>query len=89
MHTPGGKVCDSESPNGRLAGRPPPARIVDDVFPLGSIGAGNNCNDLVGVAHYARQDLWFTSLFYGVLVVMAIVGLRAWALRRPTAIEAP
>lgn len=38
--------------------------------------------DLVAVAHYAHQGLWFTSLFYGVLVGMAGAGLRAWSARR-------
>jgi nicotinamide mononucleotide transporter len=40
--------------------------------------------DVVGIVHYARQGLWFTSLLYLVLVVMAIVGLRAWAARGRT-----
>jgi nicotinamide mononucleotide transporter len=38
--------------------------------------------DLVAVVHYANQDLWFTSVFYGVLVVMALAGWRAWQRRR-------
>ena len=35
----------------------------------------------VGVALYASQGLYFTSLFYAVLIVMAIVGWRQWSAR--------
>lgn len=35
----------------------------------------------VGTVLYASQGLYFTSLFYAVLIVMAIVGWRAWSLR--------
>lgn len=39
----------------------------------------------VGTYHYANQDLWFTSGFYFVLFVMAIVGWRQWARMRSDA----
>jgi len=42
----------------------------------------------VGTYHYAHQNLWFTSGFYFVLFVMAIVGWRQWARMRAPA-EAP
>ena len=38
--------------------------------------------NVVGVALYATQSLWFTSLFYAVLIIMAIVGWRSWQARR-------
>lgn len=34
--------------------------------------------DVVGTIHYARQELYFTSLFYGLLVIMAIQGWYRW-----------
>ena len=37
--------------------------------------------NLVGVALYASQGLYFTSLFYAVLVAMAVTGWRAWSVR--------
>jgi nicotinamide riboside transporter PnuC len=33
------------------------------------------------VALYASQGLYFTSLFYAVLVAMAVAGWRAWSVR--------
>lgn len=35
--------------------------------------------DAVGAALYASQGLYFTSLFYSALILMAITGWRAWA----------
>lgn len=35
----------------------------------------------VGAALYASQGLYFTSLFYAVLIVMAVVGWRQWSAR--------
>ena len=37
--------------------------------------------NVVGVALYASQGLYFTSLFYAVLVAMAVTGWRAWSVR--------
>ncbi len=37
--------------------------------------------NLVGVLLYASQGLYFTSLFYGVLVAMAATGWRQWSAR--------
>lgn len=37
--------------------------------------------NLVGTLLYATQALYFTSLFYAVLIVMAITGWRAWRAR--------
>lgn len=37
--------------------------------------------NLVGTALYASQGLYFTSLFYAVLVVMAVTGWRTWSAR--------
>ena len=37
--------------------------------------------NVVGTALYASQGLYFTSLFYAVLVVMAVIGWRAWVQR--------
>lgn len=34
--------------------------------------------DVVGAIHYARQELYFTALFYALLVVMAIQGWMRW-----------
>jgi nicotinamide mononucleotide transporter len=34
--------------------------------------------DVVGTIHYARQELYFTALFYALLVVMAIQGWMRW-----------
>ena len=34
--------------------------------------------DLVGIVHYARQDLWFTSLLYVVFTIIALIGWRKW-----------
>ena len=33
----------------------------------------------VGTVLYASQGLYFTSLFYAVLILMAIAGWRAWS----------
>lgn len=44
--------------------------------------------NFVGVAHYANQGLWFTSLFYGVLIVMAVIGWREWSDRRAKSLAA-
>jgi len=38
--------------------------------------------NVVGVAHYANQDLWFTALLYLVLLIMGATGWRQWSLRR-------
>jgi nicotinamide riboside transporter PnuC len=38
----------------------------------------------VGAVLYASQGLYFTSLFYAVLILMAIAGWRAWTARTPT-----
>jgi len=35
----------------------------------------------VGAVLYASQGLYFTSLFYAVLILMAVVGWRAWSVR--------
>ncbi|MEI7915302.1 MAG: nicotinamide riboside transporter PnuC [Mycobacteriaceae bacterium] len=35
----------------------------------------------VGAVLYASQGLYFTSLFYAVLIVMAVIGWRAWSAR--------
>lgn len=37
--------------------------------------------NLVGTVLYASQGLYFTSLFYAVLVVMAVIGWRQWSAR--------
>jgi nicotinamide mononucleotide transporter len=37
--------------------------------------------NIVGAVLYATQALYFTSLFYGVLILMAITGWRAWRSR--------
>lgn len=39
----------------------------------------------VGTLLYASQGLYFTSLFYAVLILMAITGWRAWSARAATA----
>lgn len=39
----------------------------------------------VGTLLYASQGLYFTSLFYAVLILMAITGWRAWAARAAAA----
>lgn len=44
--------------------------------------------NFVGVVHYANQGLWFTSLFYGLLIVMAAIGWREWSARRANALAA-
>jgi len=38
----------------------------------------------VGAVLYATQGLYFTSLFYAVLIVMAVTGWRAWSARAET-----
>ena len=38
----------------------------------------------VGVGLYASQGLYFTSLFYAVLILMAVAGWRAWSARART-----
>lgn len=43
----------------------------------------------VGAALYASQHLYFTSLFYAVLIVMAITGWRAWTARAADRSAAP
>ena len=45
--------------------------------------------DVIGVFHYANQGLWFTALFYAVLVAMAVVGWRAWTRRRNAVLMPP
>lgn len=37
--------------------------------------------NIVGAVLYASQGLYFTSLFYAVLIVMAVTGWRAWSAR--------
>jgi len=34
--------------------------------------------DSVATIHYARQDLWFTSLLYIVFTIIAVIGWRKW-----------
>ena len=34
--------------------------------------------DVVGTIHYARQELYFTALFYAILVLMATQGWIRW-----------
>jgi len=41
--------------------------------------------NVVGVVHYANQDLWFTSLLYAVLLIMGLAGWREWSHRRAVA----
>lgn len=43
--------------------------------------------NVVGVVHYAQQSLWFTALFYFVLLLMAIWGWRAWFERNESSAE--
>jgi nicotinamide riboside transporter PnuC len=44
----------------------------------------------VGAVLYASQGLYFTSLFYAVLIGMAVAGWRAWSTRSATpAVEQP
>lgn len=42
----------------------------------------------VGTVLYASQGLYFTSLFYGVLILMAIAGWRAWSQRAAASTDA-
>jgi nicotinamide mononucleotide transporter len=37
--------------------------------------------NVVGAALYASQGLYFTALFYAVLIAMAVTGWRAWSVR--------
>ena len=37
--------------------------------------------NIVGSVLYASQGLYFTSLFYGILVLMAVIGWREWSAR--------
>jgi nicotinamide mononucleotide transporter len=43
----------------------------------------------VGAVLYASQGLYFTSLFYAVLILMAVTGWRAWSARASTRVVAP
>jgi hypothetical protein len=44
----------------------------------------------VGAVLYASQGLYFTSLFYAVLILMAVAGWRAWSSRSPaTTVASP
>ena len=43
----------------------------------------------VGAALYASQGLYFTSLYYAVLILMAVAGWRAWTNRATAPGEAP
>jgi nicotinamide mononucleotide transporter len=43
----------------------------------------------VGAVLYASQGLYFTSLFYAVLILMAVAGWRAWTKRATAPAEAP
>lgn len=45
--------------------------------------------DLVGTVLYATQGLYFTALFYAVLVGMAIVGWRSWYARSSATVAEP
>jgi len=45
--------------------------------------------NVVGTLLYASQGLYFTSLFYAVLIVMAITGWRAWSQRAAAASAVP
>jgi nicotinamide mononucleotide transporter len=38
--------------------------------------------NVVGVVLYGSQDLYFTAIFYAVLIGMAVVGWRSWGKRR-------
>ncbi len=40
--------------------------------------------NIVGTVLYASQGLYFTSLFYAILIVMAVTGWRAWSARAAT-----
>ncbi len=42
--------------------------------------------NVVGVLHYANQDLWFTALLYAVLLLMGLTGWREWSQRRQGAL---
>jgi nicotinamide mononucleotide transporter len=37
--------------------------------------------NIVATIHYARQDLWFTSLLYVVFTIVALVGWRKWQIK--------
>ena len=41
--------------------------------------------NVVGTVLYATQGLYFTSLFYAALILMAITGWRAWSQRAANA----
>ncbi|MFM8598347.1 MAG: nicotinamide riboside transporter PnuC [Mycobacterium sp.] len=43
----------------------------------------------VGAVLYASQGLYFTALFYAVLIVMAVAGWRAWSARAGEPLPAP
>ena len=45
--------------------------------------------NLVGTVLYASQGLYFTSLFYAVLIAMAVTGWRAWSARAAAHVAAP
>ncbi len=45
--------------------------------------------NIVGSALYASQGLYFTSLFYGILVLMAVIGWREWSARAAGRAEVP
>lgn len=45
--------------------------------------------NVVGTVLYATQGLWFTALFYAVLIVMAGLGWRSWQARRVVATPVP
>ena len=34
--------------------------------------------DFVGTIHYARQELWFTSILYFVFTIIAFIGWKKW-----------
>jgi nicotinamide mononucleotide transporter len=40
--------------------------------------------NIVGAALYASQGLYFTSLFYSVLIAMSVTGWRTWSNRSET-----
>lgn len=43
--------------------------------------------NVVGVLLYGSQDLYFTAIFYAVLIGMAVVGWRSWGSRRASLAE--
>ena len=50
--------------------------------------SSNMGDNTVGTVLYASQGLYFTSLFYAVLIVMAVIGWRQWSARAANHTEA-